>query len=244
MAVDTVSFKAISRSSDEQAQPIPARVAKARSRRYIGRGYRSGPRITWIMRMFTTGYAAPLVAAFGLSAISPVSITTTSASEVKLADAGQAFASKAEAEAFLSRAVPAATAANPKYRSSGKEVATRWLAKTIAFRESQSGGPIVSIDEDIEEYRNGSLKSRGTHQATFPIDDVTVALETSDQDTTESGEKAMGVIFRCVGAPCIQTVRDGQKSTGAWTDIYLQEAGSRNRILDAFRALQKGASPK
>ena len=152
------------------------------------------------MPMFTTGYAAPFVAVFGLSAISPVSITTASASEVKLADA-QAFASKAEAEAFLSRAVPAATAANPEYRSPGKDVATRWLVKTIAFRESQSGGLIVSTDEDIEEYRSGSLMSRGTHQATFPIDDVTVSQETSDQDTTESGEKAIGVIFRCVVAP-------------------------------------------
>ncbi len=196
------------------------------------------------MRVFTTGSAAPLLAAFGLSAMSPVSTTTALASEVKLADAAQAFASKAEAEAFLSRAVPAATAANPEYRSPGKDVATRWLAKTIAFRESQSGGLIVSTDEDIEEYRNGSLKSRGMHQATFPIDDVTVSLETSDQDTTEGGEKAMGVIFRCVGAPCIQAVWDGKKSTSAWTDIYLQEAGSRNQILAAFQALQKSASSK
>ncbi|MBV8105260.1 MAG: hypothetical protein JO223_11670 [Hyphomicrobiales bacterium] len=194
--------------------------------------------------MFTTGYAAPVVAVLGLSAISPVSATTALGSEVKLADGAQAFASKAEADAFLSRAVPAATAANPEYRSPGKDVATRWLVKTIAFRESESGGPIVSTDEDIEEYRNGSLQSRGTHQATFPIDDVTVSLETSDQDTTESGEKAKGVIFRCVGAPCIQAVWDGQKSTSAWTDIYLQEAGSRNQILAAFQALQKGSSSK
>jgi hypothetical protein len=196
------------------------------------------------MPMFTTGYAARLVAAFGLSAILPVSITTASASEVKLADDAQVFASRAEAEAFLSRAVPAATAANPEYRSPGKDVATRWLVKTIAFRESQSAGPIVSTDEDIEEYRSGSLMSRGTHQATFPIDDVTVSEETSDQDTTQSGEKAVGVIFRCIVAPCIQAVRNGQKSTSAWTDIYLQDAASRNQILAAFQALQKSGGSK
>jgi hypothetical protein len=196
------------------------------------------------MRMFTSGYAAPLVAVFGLSAISLVSMTTALASEVKLAGAAQTFASKAEAEAFLSRAVPAATAANPVYRSPGKDVAMRWLTKTIAFRQSQRGSLTVSTDEDIEDYRDGSLKSRGTHQATFPIDDITVSLETSDQDTTESGEKAMGVIFRCVGAPCIDAVWDGQKSTSAWTDIYLQDAGSRNQILAAFHALQRGASSK
>jgi hypothetical protein len=196
------------------------------------------------MRMFTSGYAAPLVAVFGLSAILPVSMTTALASEVKLADAAQAFASKAEADAFLSRAVPAATAANPVYRSPGKDVATCWLTKSIAFRQSQSGGPIVSTDEDIEDYRDGSLNSRGTHQAIFPIDDVTVSLESSDQDATESGEKAMGVIFRCVGAPCIEAVWDGRKSTSAWTDIYVQDAGSRNQILAAFQALQRGASSK
>ena len=89
---------------------------------------------------------------------------------------------------------------------------------------SQSGGLIVSTDEDFEDYRNGALISRGTHQATFAIDDVTISPETADQDTTENGEKAMGVIFRCVGAPCIQAVWDGQKSASAWTDIYLQEA--------------------
>ena len=196
------------------------------------------------MRMFTSGYAAPLVAVFGLSAISPVSMTTALASEVKLADSAQAFASKAEAEAFLSRAVPAATAANPVYRSPGKDVTMRWLTKTIVFRQGQSGGPIVSTDEDIEDYRDGSLKSRGTHEATFAIDAVTVSLETADQDTTEGGEKAMGVIFRCVGAPCIDAVWDGQKSTSAWTDIYLQDAGSREQILAAFHALQKGAGSK
>src|ERR1700693_718709 len=102
------------------------------------------------MRMFTSGSAAPLVAVFGLSAISP-SMTTALASEGKLADAAQAFASKAEAEAFLSRAVAAAPAANPLYRSPGKDVATRWLTKSIAFRQSQRGGPIVSTDEDIED---------------------------------------------------------------------------------------------
>ena len=87
---------------------------------------------------------------------------------------------------------------------------------------------IVSTDEDIEDYRDGSLSSRGTHEATFAIDDVTVSPETSDQDTTESGEKAMGVIFRCVGAPCIEAVWDGQKSMSAWTDIYVQDAKSRD----------------
>jgi hypothetical protein len=158
--------------------------------------------------------------------------------------APQSFASQAEAEAFLSRAVPDATAANPKYRSPGKDVATRWLTKTIAFRHSQNGGVVVSTNEDMEEYRNGSLSSRGTHEATFAIDDVTVSPETSGQDTTESGEKAMGVIFRCVGGPCVEAVWDRKSSMSAWTDIYLQDPKSQAQILAAFQALQRGASSK
>jgi hypothetical protein len=197
------------------------------------------------MRSVTRRFAAPLLATFGLSAISAVSIAAITASELKLADAAaQSLASRADAEAFLSQAVPTATSANPKYRSTGKIEATRWLTKTIVFRQSQGGGVIVSTDEDIENYRDGSLSSRGTHEATFAIDDVTVSPETSDQDTTESGEKAMGVIFRCVAAPCIEAVWDGKKSMSAWTDIYVQEAKSREQILAAFQALQKRASSK
>ena len=44
-----------------------------------------------------------MVAVFGLFAMTPVSMMAELASEVKLADA-QLFASKVEAEAFLSRA--------------------------------------------------------------------------------------------------------------------------------------------
>lgn len=197
------------------------------------------------MRSFTRRFAAPLLATLGLSAAPPVSIVTATASELKLADAAaQPLASRADAEAFLSQDVPTATSANPKYRSPGKNAATRWLTRTIAFSQSQGGGVIVSTDEDIEDYRNGSLSSRGTHEATFAIDDVTVSPETSDRDTTESGEKAMGVIFRCVAAPCIEAVWDGKKSMSAWTDIYVQDAKSREQILAAFRALQKRASSK
>ena len=196
-------------------------------------------------RSFARRLAAPRAATFGLSAISLVSVATITASEVASAEAApQSFASKGEAEAFLSRALPAATAANPKYRSPGKEVATRWLTRTIAFRQSQNGGLVVSTNEDIEEYLNGSLHSHGTHEATFAIDDVTVSPETSDQDTTESGEKAMGVIFRCVAGPCIEAVWDGKRSSSAWTDIYVEDAKSRAQILAAFQALQRSAASK
>ncbi len=150
----------------------------------------------------------------------------------------RAFGSAAEAEAFLSDAVPAATAANPRYRSPNSDVETRWLTRTISFKRSASGGVIVSTDEEVEDYRNGAQSSKGGHQATFAIDDVAISLETSAQDTTAAGEKAQGVLFRCAVAACIDAVWDGKPSTSAWTDIYVNDPAERERIFDAFRALQ------
>lgn len=152
------------------------------------------------------------------------------------------FTSPTDAEAFLSHAVPAATAANPKYRTPGTDYDRRWLIKAITFSRAEGGGVIVSTDEDFEDYRAGALTSRGTHQARFAIDDVKILPETAD-DVSEKGEKAMGVLFQCVGAPCVHAVWDGQPSVSARTDIYIQDANQRERILSAFRALQnKGAS--
>ena len=157
-------------------------------------------------------------------------------------DSVPTFASQTDAEAFLSDALPAATAANPKYRTPGTDYDRRWLVKTITFPRAEGGGVIVSIDEDFEDYRDGALFSRGTHQARFTIDDVKISPETAD-DVSEKGEKALGVLFQCVGAPCVHSVWDGQQSVSARTDIYIQDSNQRERILSAFRALQeKGAS--
>ncbi len=154
----------------------------------------------------------------------------------------QSFASKANAEAFLSDAVPAATAANPKYRTPGAGTERRWLVKTIEFSRSE-GGAIVSIDEEFEDDRNGALVSRGTHEAKFAIDDVAISLETTD-DVADTGARAQGVLFKCVGPPCIEAVWDGQKSVSAATDIYIRDERRRDQILAAFRALQGKAEPR
>ena len=196
------------------------------------------------MRLLRMGFVAPL-AAIQLGVFASVYFALAWASEVKMADSGDApFASSAEAEAFLSRAIPAATAANPKFRSPGEDVLTQWLMKSVSFREAEGGGVIVSTRETNNQYLNGALVKPGTHETTFAIDDVTVSLETSDQDVTEGGEKAQGVLFRCIGAPCIEAVWDGHKSTSAWTDIYLQEPKSRARIFAAFQALQRKPAAK
>ena len=51
------------------------------------------------------------------------------------------------------RALPAATAANPKYRSQGSDLERRWLTKEIEFHRGENGGLTVSTRESFEDYR-------------------------------------------------------------------------------------------
>jgi hypothetical protein len=159
--------------------------------------------------------------------------------EVQMADVSAVtFASRADAEAFLSNALPLATAANPKYHTPGADYDRRWLIKSITFPRTEEGGVVVSIGETFEDYRDGALASRGTHQARFALDDVAISPETAD-DESEKGGKAQGVLFQCVGAACIHAVWDGEPSLSARTDIYIQDPNQKDGILSAFRALQE-----
>ena len=168
--------------------------------------------------------------------------TSKVSAQIRLAEnSAPTFASEADAQAFLSTALPAATAANPKYHTPGTDYDRRWLIKTVTFSRADTGGIIISLDEDFEDYRGGGLASRGTHQARFAIDDVTISPETTD-DLSDEGEKALGVLFQCAGAPCVHAVWDGKPSVSTRTDIYIQDANQRERILSAFRALKKEAS--
>jgi hypothetical protein len=181
---------------------------------------------------------------WAIGGVSSVALSLTTAAEITRADdattftAVDSFASKSKAQAFLARALPAATAANPKYRSPGGDVETRWLTKTVGFKHDASGGLVVSTDESVEDYRGGALIARRNHEAAFAIDEVAISEETTD-DIAETGAKARGVLFKCVGAPCIEAVWSGEKSTSAWTDVYVQDEAQRRQILDAFRALQR-----
>ena len=147
------------------------------------------------------------------------------------------FANPSEAEAYLTATVPEAVAANPKYRAKGTGDLTRWTIRAIAFGKAQDGSVEVSTDETFDEYKGGKVFP-GTHHARFPIDDVTVEAEVSDADTTESGAPALGVIFRCKGAPCIHANWNGEDSMSAWTDIYINDTNTRERVLAAFQALK------
>ena len=199
------------------------------------------------MRESERRFRGPLWTAFAIGAMicssraTPGEIDRTD-NAAKPAAAGS-FASKSEAEAFLAHALPAATAANPKYRSIGSDIETRWLTKKIGFRDKEGGGVIVSTSESVEDYRAGALSAQRTHAATFALDDVAISEETAD-DLAENGEKARGVLFTCIRAPCIEAVWGGEKSTSPSTDVYLQNETQRRQIIDAFRTLQqKSASP-
>ncbi len=194
------------------------------------------------MRAVAIGFAARLIVLSGLGAGAAwiaYDLEPASASDLKLADnARQTFADAAEHEAFLAHALPAATAASPAYRTPGTDYDRRWLIQSIAFRHGEGGGLIVSIKETFEDYRNGAVSSHGAHDAEFALDSVAISLETTD-DLTRSGEKAEGVVVKCIDAPCIEQVWYGKKSIGPQTDIYVQDKKQRERILAAFQSLQK-----
>jgi hypothetical protein len=136
-----------------------------------------------------------------------------------------------------SRSLPGAVAANPRYRSRDTGVVTRWALHAIAFGKADDGSVEVSTDESYDEFKGGKA-SPGTHRTHFPIDDVTVASEVSVHDLTEAGQDALGILFRCKGAPCIHAEWNGAASMGAWSDIYIQDASTRERVLAAFQALK------
>ncbi len=200
-------------------------------------------------RRLYRGLAALLSVTLGIGSAAAMSPALASPPQIKTADnvaktaPADPFASASTAEIFLQRALPAATAANPKYRSPGGDLERRWLTKQIAFHRGGKGGVIVSTHESFADYRAGALTAEGTHEATFAIDDVKISDEVAD-DVAESGGKARGVMFRCVGAPCIRAVWSGAKSVSASTDIYVQDAAQRNQILAAFRALQRKTDPR
>jgi hypothetical protein len=158
------------------------------------------------------------------------------AENVSAAKPQDSFASKAEAEAYLAHALLAATAANASYKAANSDIATRWLTKAIMFRAAD-GGIVVSMNEEVLDYRGDALVREGTHDTEFAIDATDVALIDESGAIVGNLVAAEGVLFKCRGAPCIQTARDGQKSVEAATDISIDDLGERGRIYSAFRAL-------
>jgi hypothetical protein len=160
----------------------------------------------------------------------------------KIAAAETVFSSRKDAEDFLARTLPLATAANPKYYAKTDKAETRWLTKSIEFHDGPPGHGIqVSTDEEFTEVRAG-VATPGTHQAVFSFGDVKISMESSDTDVTGAGEPALGIIFNCAAPKCIQAKWSGQASLSDWTDIYLADATLRARILAAFEFLKSSGT--
>lgn len=175
-----------------------------------------------------------VAAAIALAAGRTVVANTASSAET-------AFATKAEAEAFLTKALPEVTAANPRYRAPGGDIETRWLTKAITFSPSADRGVWIATHEAVLDYRGDAVVREGSHDAAFAINSINVALIAASGEIVDKLDAAAGVLFKCRGAPCIETDRDGVKSMDAATDISVADPVALARIAAAFRALQRGS---
>jgi hypothetical protein len=156
-----------------------------------------------------------------------------------------ALASKEDAEAFLAQYLPIATNSNPKYRSGNGDVETQWITKAINFgTDENSNGIRVSMSEEVLEFRNGVRSAIASHQAEFSVEDVKISEREDSTDITENGEIALGIIFNCNSGKCIRTTYNGEPSRADWTDIYIQDASLRGRILKAFETLKRASGER
>jgi hypothetical protein len=150
-----------------------------------------------------------------------------------------AFASKQEAEEFLARYLPIATAGNPRYRSEEPGVTTAWITKTVKFGPGKNAsGTLVSMSEDVLGFRNGVRVTTGSHEVAFLIEDVKMTENRDPGTLTENGDISLGIIFNCNSGKCIQSSYDGKQSLTDSGDISIQDATLRSRILKAFETLK------
>jgi hypothetical protein len=198
------------------------------------------------MQRFTTGGLATLFSlAICAIAMAQPGFEISMPNNVQTASDDSPFASKQEAEAYLSRFLPIATAGNPKYRSPNGGTETAWITRAVKFGHSKNPtGISVSMSEEVLEFRHGIRSATGAHEVAFQIEDVKIAERKDSGDVTEKGEPALGIIFNCHSGQCIQSTRDGKQSASEWADIYIQDATLRAKILKAFETLKQGAGDK
>lgn len=173
---------------------------------------------------------AALVLTAGLAAASAPLIANA-------ADAS--FSSRADAEAYIAKTLPAETATNPKYLTRSSGVETVWLVKTVDFVELPGGALKITMDEDYIQTKDGKT-TPNTHKAAFALADVDVAENVNPDDVTPTGEPARGVIFNCTAPKCIAAHWGDYAMSSDKTDVYLREPDVRAKVLAAFLYL-KGA---
>jgi len=136
--------------------------------------------------------------------------------------------------------LPLATADNPRYRSTGSDDLTAWLIKNVKFGvDPATKGLSYTSDEVAIVFRNGAQVAENTHEVTFPLQDVEVSVLDYDSDFTEKGDKAVGILFKCASEGCVHSIWNGQASTAAQSDVYIQDSKLRAEIFKAFGILKK-----
>jgi hypothetical protein len=145
------------------------------------------------------------------------------------------FASRQAAEDYLAKALPLATSRNPAYLTKSEGVQTWWLLKTVRFADAPTGVH-VAMDEEFPQVKSG-VKTTGAHQAAFSLGEVDISVIAEAGDVTPSGEPAMAILFKCAAPKCIEASWNGQPAPSDKTDIYVQDAETREQILGAFKFL-------
>ena len=151
------------------------------------------------------------------------------------------FASKEDVDAYLTKTIPLATAANPKYRGSEPPVLTQWLTKTVEFGpSSKPNGISVATSETDLEFRSGAQTATATPDVKFAIEDVRISERTDDPTLTENGEKTLGVIFNCQSEKSIATIWNGAPSKVDWSDISVQDPTLRAKYPQGVSSAEEG----
>ena len=147
------------------------------------------------------------------------------------------FATCAQAMDYLARALPRATAQNPKYTAAGDGAVSQWLTDEASFSTDAEGAVTVTMRESYTVSKGGKT-TPGAHEASFSLADVEIADFTAPHDLAPDGAPARGIIFTCAKPHCIAARWSGAPSRADKSDIYIQDPATRAKILAAFRRLQ------
>jgi hypothetical protein len=148
------------------------------------------------------------------------------------------FATQAQAMDYLAKALPRATAENPRYTAKADGAVSQWLTDALSFAADAKGAVEVKMRESYSVTKGGQT-TPGKHEAAFSLADVEIADFSAPQDLTPEGAPARGLLFTCLKPHCIAALWSGAPSRADKTDIYIQDAATRARILAAFRRLQR-----
>jgi len=149
----------------------------------------------------------------------------------------ETFATRAQAMDYLARALPAATAANPKYLTKADGTVSQWLTESVAFATGADGAVTVTMRERFTQTQGGKT-TEGKHDAAFALSEVTVSEFTEPGDVTPAGDPALGILFTCAKPGCVAAHWGEAASRADKADISLQNPETRAKLLAAFRRLQ------